>query len=121
MLKIANKKIPTEPQLIRMPNGSSEPAAAPRTVKARINRLLKQRQRLVDSIPETQAVLVPYLEEAIRRLKTCPTKFQASFAANASNCIDIWLACELTDDDKDFFAKTYRIGRYRIDTQSSTC
>jgi len=113
MMQVANKN--TEQQLVRMPNGSSEPAAAARTVKARVNRLLKQRQRLEDAIPETQAMLVPYVEEALRRLKTCPTKFQASFAANASNCIDIWLACELTDDDKDSIAKIYRIGRYRID------
>jgi len=104
-MKIANTKTPTDPHFIRMANGSSEPAAAPRTIKARVNRLLKQRQQLEDAIPETQAMLVPYLEEALRRLNTCPTKYQASFAANASNCIDIWLACELTDDDKDRIAR----------------
>jgi hypothetical protein len=42
-MKVANKKIPTEPKFIRMANGSSEPAAAPRTVKARVNRLLRQK------------------------------------------------------------------------------
>jgi hypothetical protein len=92
-MKVANKKIPTEPKFIRMANGSSEPAAAPRTVKARVrvNRLLR-------------------------------TKYQASFAANASNCIDIWLACELTDDDKDRIARIHRIGRYRIDSPiKATC
>jgi hypothetical protein len=105
MMIVANMKTPTEPKLIRMPNGSSEPAAAPRTVKARVNRLLKQRERLEDAIPETQAMLVSYLETALDRLKRCPTQFQARFAANASNCIDIWLACELTDDDKDRIAE----------------
>src|ERR1039457_4834967 len=100
MMKVANKKIPTEPKFIRMANGSSEPAAAPRTVKASINRLLKQKERLLENpVPETRALLVPYLEEALVRLKRSPTKYQASFAANASHCIDIWLACELTDDD----------------------
>ena len=104
----ANKK--TEPPLIRMANGSFEPAATPRTVKARVDRLLKQRQRLADAIPETQAMLMPYIEEALRRLKTCPTKYQAGFAANASNCIDIWLACELTDDVKNFIAGIFGSG-----------
>jgi len=104
-MQVANKT--TEPQFIRMPNGSSEPAAAPRTVNARVNRLLRQKQRLEDAVPETQALLVPYLEEVLRRLKRCPTKYQASFAANASNCIDIWLACELTDDVKKFITEIY--------------
>jgi hypothetical protein len=122
MLKILQKKISPESQFIRMANGSSEPAAAPRTVKARVNRLLKQRRRLEDAIPETQAILVPYLEKVLGRLKRSPTKYQASFAANASNCIDIWLACELTDDDKDRIARIHRIGRYRIDSPiKATC
>jgi len=122
MMQVANKKIPTGPQFIRMANGSSEPAAPPRTVKAQVSRLLRQRQRLEDAIPETQAVLVPYLETALGRLKECPTKYQAGFAANASNCIDIWLACELTDDDKDRIAKIYRMGRYRIESPiNATC
>jgi hypothetical protein len=106
MLKIVPKKNRTEPKFIRMANGSSEPAAAPRTVKARISRLLKQKERLLKNpVPETRALLVPYREEALVRLKRSPTKYQASFAANASNCIDIWLACELTDDDKDRIAR----------------
>jgi hypothetical protein len=91
-------------------------------VKARVNRLLRQKQRLEDAIPETQAMLVSYLETALDRLRSCPTKYQASFAANASNCIDIWLACELTDDDKDRIARIHRIGRYRIDSPiKATC
>ena len=109
-MKFANKKTPTEPQFIRMANGSFEPAATPRTIKARVNRLLKQKQRLEDAVPETRAMLVPYLEEALRRLNTCPTKFQAGFAANASNCIDIWLAFELTDDVKDRIAGILGMG-----------
>jgi hypothetical protein len=122
MLKIVPKKNRTEPKFIRMANGSSEPAAAPRTVKARVNRLLRQKQWLEDAIPETQAMLVSYLETALDRLRSCPTKYQASFAANASNCIDIWLACELTDNDKDRIARIHRIGRYRIDSPiKATC
>jgi hypothetical protein len=106
MLKIVPKKNRTEPKFIDMgPMRPPEPAAAPCTVKARINRLLKQKQRLEDAIPETRALLVPYLEEVLVRLKRFPTKYQASFAANASNCIDIWLACDLTDDVKDGIAK----------------
>jgi len=121
-MMIVAKKIPAEPRLIRMPNGSFEPAAAPRTVKARVNRLLRQKQRLEAAIPVTRAVLVPYVEEALGRLETCSTKFQASFAANASNCVDVWLACELTDDVKDTIAEIYRMGRYRIDCPiKATC
>jgi len=121
-LKNVLKKIRPEPKFIRMGNGALQPSTAPRTVKARINRLLKQRQRLEDAIPETQAMLVSYLETALDRLRSCPTKYQASFAANASNCIDIWLACELTDDDKDRIARIHRIGRYRIDSPiKATC
>ena len=67
-------------------------------------------------------MLVPYVEEALRRLNTCPTRYQASFAANASNCIDIWLARELTDEVKDSIAKIYRIGPYRIESPiKATC
>jgi hypothetical protein len=95
-MKVANKKIPTEPKFIRMANGSSEPAAAPRTVKARVNRLLRQKQRLVeDAIPESRDYLVPFIERVLVSLKKFPTEYQVSSVANASNLIDIWLAGDL--------------------------
>jgi hypothetical protein len=97
MLKIVPKKNRTEPKFIDMgPMRPPEPAAAPWAVKARINRLLKQKQRLLeDAIPESRDYLVPFIERVLVSLKKFPTENQVSSVANASNLIDIWLAGDL--------------------------
>jgi hypothetical protein len=90
MLKIANKKIRTEPNLIDVENGPPQPAATPRMVKASTNLIIKQKQRVLleEAIPETRDMLLHYLEVKLAILEKVPTKDNAHVVACAANLVD---------------------------------
>lgn len=90
MLKIANKRTPTEPRFIDMGRGPPQPAATPRMIKARTNLIIKQKERVMleEADPENRDMLLRYLEVKLAILERFPTKESANIVACAANLVD---------------------------------